>query len=302
VAFGGGGAFGVDGADGTYSQNEANGAQAAEPHIGLAEFLMHVTLVSDIDNFEDETDKVSLMTIHSAKGLEFDTVFIVGAEDGVFPGNRAMTDSSQLEEERRLCYVSITRAMKSLFITNARSRTLFGNTSYNKPSRFISDIPRDLVKHDLDCRPDADDAQAGSFGGGGSRVGDAQADGFGGGGSRVGGAKRHVATRTAPFGQSPAKSPTGAWRGVGTGAPMRPAQPPARDIGSGVGAGGAGAASYANGRTYAIGDPVRHKKYGNGTVKRREKDGQDVIIEIEFANAGLKRFIESMVSLRKLSE
>jgi len=85
------------------------------------------------------------MTLHSAKGLEFPAVFIPGMEEGVFPGYRSMSDESELEEERRLCYVGITRAQELLYLTNTKCRTLFGNTSYNRPSRFIDEIPDDLL-------------------------------------------------------------------------------------------------------------------------------------------------------------
>jgi DNA helicase-2/ATP-dependent DNA helicase PcrA len=113
---------------------------------GLDEFLHNVSLVSDIDNLEDNNNKVVLMTLHSAKGLEFPFVFMVGLEEGVFPGYRAMTDESEVEEERRLCYVGITRAREKLFMTNATCRTLFGNTAYNKVSRFLAEIPRNLIE------------------------------------------------------------------------------------------------------------------------------------------------------------
>ncbi|MCX7923691.1 MAG: DNA helicase PcrA [Clostridia bacterium] len=113
---------------------------------GLEAFLAHVSLVSDIDNFEEETDSVIMMTLHSAKGLEFPVVFMVGMEEGVFPGYRSMTDDNEVEEERRLCYVGITRAREKLYMTNAHCRTLFGNTSYNKVSRFIKEIPEELIE------------------------------------------------------------------------------------------------------------------------------------------------------------
>jgi len=114
----------------------------------LEEFLAHISLVSDLDNLEEEQDYVVLMTMHSAKGLEFPVVFIPGMEEGVFPGYRAITEGpEQLEEERRLCYVGITRAREKLYLSNARFRTLFGNSSYNKPSRFLSEIPEELIEY-----------------------------------------------------------------------------------------------------------------------------------------------------------
>jgi len=112
---------------------------------GLEAFLSQISLVSDIDNYEEESDCVSMMTLHSAKGLEFPVVFIPGMEEGIFPGYRSMSNESELEEERRLCYVGITRAQELLYLTNTKCRTLFGNTSYNRPSRFIDEIPDDLL-------------------------------------------------------------------------------------------------------------------------------------------------------------
>ncbi len=113
---------------------------------GLEEFLGHISLVDDIDNLEEDRNNVVLMTLHSAKGLEFPTVFMVGMEEGVFPGYRSMSDESELEEERRLCYVGITRARERLYMTSTFCRTLFGNTTYNKASRFFREIPEDLLE------------------------------------------------------------------------------------------------------------------------------------------------------------
>jgi DNA helicase-2/ATP-dependent DNA helicase PcrA len=111
----------------------------------LDEFLEQIALVSDTDDLDAE-DQVVLMTLHSAKGLEFPAVFIVGAEEGVFPHNRALTEPDEMEEERRLAYVGITRAMRRLFISHAWSRMLFGSTQYNPPSRFLAEIPESLVE------------------------------------------------------------------------------------------------------------------------------------------------------------
>jgi DNA helicase II / ATP-dependent DNA helicase PcrA len=111
----------------------------------LESYLEQISLVSDLDNYEEENDNVVLMTLHSAKGLEFPVVYMVGMEDGIFPGFRSMAEESELEEERRLCYVGITRAREKLYMTSAYERTLFGNTSYNKVSRFLKEIPVELI-------------------------------------------------------------------------------------------------------------------------------------------------------------
>jgi len=116
------------------------------PDAGLAEFLEQIALVTEQDAYDETSGSVTLMTLHNAKGLEFDVVFIVGMEDGVFPHYRSMTDAAELEEERRLAYVGITRARRRLYLTHAWSRSLFGASSYNPPSRFLGEIPPDLVE------------------------------------------------------------------------------------------------------------------------------------------------------------
>ena len=119
---------------------------ARVPDAGLTEFLESVSLVSEQDEYEEDDSLVTLMTLHIAKGLEFPVVFIVGLEDGVFPHYRSMTDAAELEEERRLAYVGITRARERLYLTHAWSRTLFGQTQYNPPSRFLGEVPEKLLE------------------------------------------------------------------------------------------------------------------------------------------------------------
>lgn len=115
----------------------------------LVAFLTDLALVADIDSLDDDgekADSVTLMTLHSAKGLEFPVVFLIGLEEGIFPHSRSLMEETEMEEERRLAYVGITRAEQSLFITNAQMRTLYGRTSMNPASRFISEIPEDLLE------------------------------------------------------------------------------------------------------------------------------------------------------------
>ncbi len=112
----------------------------------LSEFLEGITLSSDLDNMEETEEMVTLMTLHSAKGLEFPVVFLVGMEEGIFPGHQAMMEPTELEEERRLCYVGITRAKENLFLTCSKQRTIFGSTSYNPVSRFLQEIPEELLE------------------------------------------------------------------------------------------------------------------------------------------------------------
>lgn len=112
----------------------------------LTEFLESITLSSDIDNLTKEDEKVTLMTLHSAKGLEFEVVFLVGMEEGIFPGYKSMDQEKEIEEERRLCYVGITRAKQHLYLICAKQRTIFGATQCNKISRFIKEIPKELLQ------------------------------------------------------------------------------------------------------------------------------------------------------------
>ena len=116
-----------------------------DPEAGLPEFLEQVSLVGEQDEYEEEDSAVTLMTLHIAKGLEFPAVFIVGLEDGIFPHYRSMTSTAELEEERRLAYVGITRAQERLYLTHAWSRTIFGQTQFNPPSRFLNELPEDLI-------------------------------------------------------------------------------------------------------------------------------------------------------------
>ena len=114
--------------------------------ISLEDFLLETSLVSDVEEYRNDPDRVSLMTVHSVKGLEFDHVFVVGLEEGIFPHMNSLMESSEIEEERRLCYVAITRAKDDLHLINARRRTLFGNEQINPVSRFINEIDKSLLE------------------------------------------------------------------------------------------------------------------------------------------------------------
>ena len=114
--------------------------------ISLEDFLLEISLISDVEEYKDDPNRISLMTVHSVKGLEFDHVFVVGMEEGIFPHMNSLMENSELEEERRLCYVAITRAKDNLHLINARRRTLFGNEQINPVSRFISEINPDLLE------------------------------------------------------------------------------------------------------------------------------------------------------------
>lgn len=116
------------------------------PEGELADFLEEVALLTDIDNYNNDSETVVLMTLHSSKGLEFPVVFISGMEEGIFPGMQSMYDSNEIEEERRLAYVGITRAKQVLYLLNTKARMLYGSTKYNVPSRFIGELPEECCK------------------------------------------------------------------------------------------------------------------------------------------------------------
>ncbi len=123
-----------------------------EGSVSLEEFLLEISLVSDVEEYKEDDDRISLMTVHSVKGLEFSNVFVIGLEEGLFPHINSLMDASQLEEERRLCYVAITRAKENLWLVNARRRTLFGKDQINPPSRFIGEIRSDLINSNVDVK------------------------------------------------------------------------------------------------------------------------------------------------------
>ena len=114
--------------------------------VDLGDFLEEISLISDISEHQDTTDVVTLMTLHSAKGLEFPFVFLIGMEDGIFPHQNSFLEEGGLEEERRLCYVGITRAKERLYLLNAKSRMMYGKTTNNPPSRFIDEIDTNLIE------------------------------------------------------------------------------------------------------------------------------------------------------------
>ncbi|HET7559883.1 MAG TPA: 3'-5' exonuclease, partial [Limnochordia bacterium] len=160
----------------TKQYEEENGANAT-----LDGFLEHVDLISDVDAYDQSAECVTLMSLHAAKGLEFDAIFLVGMEDGVFPHSRAIWEPGELEEERRLCYVGMTRARKRLYLTCARQRTLFGQLRANDASRFLDELPREVIE---DVSPERERQRAG--------IGSA---GYALGGERYGSAERGAGAR-----------------------------------------------------------------------------------------------------------
>ena len=250
----------------------------------LQEFLENMTLTTDLDNMQDEDDSVTLMTLHSAKGLEFETVFLVGMEEGIFPGFKSIGEPQELEEERRLFYVGITRAKRFLFLTCAKRRTIFGSTSYNPISRFVKEIPEDL----LDGYEDAFVPKKQEFEDSGYKweygfnknsssvktysmdsykipVG-ASANSSFGGASENSTETNKFAFRTA---ESFLKSLTTKNKNV--------------DISQ-----------------YEAGQRIYHKKFGEGTITKVEPEGDDMKVEINFDKSGNKRLMAKYAGLEIL--
>jgi DNA helicase-2/ATP-dependent DNA helicase PcrA len=243
----------------------------------LSEFLDHAALVSDADDY-DENARVTLMTLHAAKGLEFPLVFLVGLEEGLFPHSRTLLAPDDIEEERRLCYVGMTRAMDTLVLSRARYRRRYGTDmpEASVPSRFLEEVPEELLQdlgssrrashvssdygssrhyayEDEDQRPQhgrRNTAQRSSYGGPTYNSIDNIAEFFASRGKKFARPKIEV---TAPSGR------TG----------FRPGQ------------------------------RVRHPKYGEGTVYKREGDGEDAKITVQFPRYGLKKLVEKYAQLEK---
>jgi DNA helicase-2/ATP-dependent DNA helicase PcrA len=271
---------------------------------GLEAYLANVSLVSDIDNLDAEKDHIVLMTLHSAKGLEFPVVFIPGFEEGVFPGMRSMGSDDELEEERRLCYVGITRAKERLYFTSAYSRMLFGSTTYNKCSRFMKEIPEDflVIKGRSEKKPD-------SFLNWQNRTGAGVHDGLGGaGGNSFGSGSANSGTSSSgtkgtsfeSFSRTKAKAGTpfggntaGVFNNI-TGIPNS----------AGISGNTSGNASVTSGKApgseFKAGDNVVHKKFGVGKITSVTLDKEDYVIEIEFRNVGMKRLVAAFANLIKL--
>lgn len=229
----------------------------------LSRFLNDLALIADTDDGEQESSEVTLMTLHAAKGLEFPVVFLVGMEENVFPLSRASEDEDELEEERRLAYVGITRAEKILYLTNANSRLLYGRTNYNQPTRFLREISSDLLNYQGLARPanssfkvSYTNSDTSKFGQGMSLAQALQE-------RKRQAAPSSISTGSLPFGKSN--------------------QPSKTDV------------------AWAIGDIAHHKKWGDGTVLAVSGSGNSQELKINFPEVGLKKVLASIAPIEKKS-
>ena len=238
----------------------------------LSDFLESMTLSSDLDNLDDVQDSVTLMTLHSAKGLEFPVVFLVGMEDGIFPGYKSISEPKELEEERRLCYVGITRAKNNLFMTCAKQRTMFGSTSCNQVSRFLKEIPKEMV-----------DGYEDVFGNNDNEFKD---KGYSWSYGKPNASKvtsyninQNTGTKIA------ASSITAKTNGFA----FRTAESFLNKINSNN--------NNIDMSQYEAGARVYHKKFGEGTINKVEQEGEDLKIDINFDKAGHKRLMAKFAGL-----
>lgn len=233
----------------------------------LVAFLTDLALVADIDSLDEDgekTDAITLMTLHSAKGLEFPVVFLIGLEEGVFPHSRSLMEEAEMEEERRLAYVGITRAEQTLFLTNAQMRTLFGRTSMNPASRFIREIPEDLLEG-----VEKEERRNTPFGSRGTAFG-----------------RSTTGSTGTSFGRSAAGS-----TGSSFGTPVT-RKPVMRPLAASTGGDNFG---------WKVGDKAEHGKWGIGTVVSVKGEGEGTELDIAFPSpTGIKRLLAKFAPVKKV--
>jgi DNA helicase-2/ATP-dependent DNA helicase PcrA len=212
--------------------------ESEEP--SLSDFLEDVALISDIDSYNEDEDAVVLMTLHSAKGLEFPVVFIPGMEEGIFPGVQSLYSDEDMEEERRLAYVGITRAKRLLYLINTRQRMLYGTTQRNTVSPFVREIPMTVT----------DDVTKNTF------------------------------SQSAVKGGITPKSPFSSQNSHAFGQTGNKAEAVTAD--------------------YRVGDTVRHKTFGTGTILSLQLLGNDTLMEVAFDKAGTKKMMAKFARLEKV--
>ncbi len=242
---------------------------------GLSDFLEGITLASDLDNMEETDETVTLMTLHSAKGLEFPVVFLVGMEEGIFPGYKSIGEQKELEEERRLCYVGITRAKENLYLTNSKQRTTFGSTTYNPPSRFLQEIPKEL----LDGYEDANIGTSKRA----ERFEDSDY-------TWSYGKKGNENIKTYKV-TEPQFAAAAAGASNKTGFAFRTAESFLNNLNKKVDSGVVDFSAYQSGTR------VYHKKFGEGTINYVEPEGNDLKVDINFDKAGHKRLMAKFANL-----
>ena len=286
----------------------------------LAGFLEEVALISDLDSYDNDADSVTMMTIHSAKGLEFPYVFVIGMEDGIFPGDMAKYNEEDMEEERRLCYVAITRAKKELYLSSSRTRMIFGQTRRNPPSSFLAEI--DLALLDETQSPELS-SYGGGFGAGygsystnvpGGRSGYSVASrgylnseynarprgGFGGGYSSGFASGGHESPNS--YGGRHTVQSTGFGSGYGRSRGAGSAVPAGAGTSTLAGAPSAAAPKKKEAVSYAPGDVVEHRVFGRGTVLNATPIAGDCIVEIQFDRVGVKKTMANYAPLKKVEE
>lgn len=236
--------------------------EKSEEEPTLENFLSHVSLVSDIDNADIEDDRVTLMTLHAAKGLEFPVVFMAGMEEGLFPHSRTLMDESQIEEERRTCYVGITRAEKKLYLTNAKNRMYFGRAVSYEPSRFIDEIPAQYID---------EQKAAAEFGFGGLHRQNQHKNSFG---------------RTSGI-----DFPGGRIFGKSTGSigdRAKSVKPAGNVIRPDLSI------------QWKVGDKAKHSKWGIGTIVSVKGSGEETELKIAFPGEGIKALMQKYAPISKV--
>ncbi|MBE6811650.1 MAG: ATP-dependent DNA helicase PcrA [Ruminococcaceae bacterium] len=249
---------------------EENGENAT-----LEGFLEEVSLLTDIDNYNADLDTVTLMTMHAAKGLEFPCVYIVGMENGIFPGMQSMINEADMEEERRLAYVGITRAKDRLYLLNAASRMLYGKTTSNPPSQFLKEIPTNLIEDRTEKRRSPYGASV-SYG--------STSSGYTGSGNYNSGYSQPRRERYADIPDDD-----------------RNYHPQKKAVNYGFsGMGSSSAQNNTPAPDFKAGDAVRHKKFGDGFILTATALGNDQLLEVAFDSCGTKKLMAKAAKLEKI--
>ena len=245
----------------------------------LSQFLEGITLSSDIDNVEEDEDSVTLMTLHSAKGLEFPVVFLVGMEEGIFPGYKSISEPKELEEERRLCYVGITRAKEHLYLTCSKQRTIFGSTSYNPVSRFLKEIPEDLLEGYKEAFGEEDNNKNQMF----------KDSNY----TWTYGSKDNGNIKTYKIDEKETIGVAAKSNKLNTsGFAFRTAESFLNNLGK-----KATSNQQVDLSKYEAGVRVYHKKFGEGTINKVEPEGEDLKVDIHFDKVGHKRLMAKYANL-----